>query len=189
MMRTYLKLIFTVFIFLTVTSCLVAQSDDASDKAGLEIGIEVQAYPTGIIPGVRIEKYLNSNSSLNFRVGYQIIDHRDLGVQENEEGTGYGVSMAYRRFLGSDYKGLSLAFRTDLWFNEIEWQNGRAEGISNITVVQPTIMGEYSFRPTSNISITPSLSFGWEWNATTDGAPTGEGAILLLGVSFGMGLK
>lgn len=167
---------------------LHAQAKDLSKEKAFEFGIEIQAYPTGIIPGIRCEKYLTAKSSLNIRLGYQLIDHRDLGVQDNEEGSGYGASLAYRRFFKSDHQGLSLAFRTDLWFNKIDWTNEMVSGTSNITVIQPTLMGEYAFQVHPSFVITPSLSFGMEWNASTDGEPTGEGAILLLGCTFGFGM-
>ena len=187
-MRTVLKMSFTFLLSILMSLSLYAQNGDTSADKGLELGIEIQAYPTGIIPGIRLEKYLNSNASLNFRLGYQLIDHRDLGVQENEEGSGFGASVAYRRFFNSNHKGLSLALRTDLWFNTIDWTNGTLEGVTDITVVQPTLMGEYAFQVSPSMVITPSLSFGWEWNVSTDGEPTGEGAILLIGCSFGFGI-
>jgi len=181
---------FIVFFSLIIIDSSYAQSEPEGRSVykTFDIGIELQVYPTGIIPGIRLEKYLNSYSSLNLRLGYQLIDHRDLGVQDNEEGNGYGASIAYRTFLGSCHKGLSFAVRTDLWFNKIDWESGSDSGTSNITVIQPTLMAEYAFRPTRDLSITPSLSFGWEWNASTDGEPTGEGAILLIGVTMGYGL-
>ena len=186
-MRTFLKSALTLVFCLTIVLFCSAQSDLSATK-NLEIGLEIQAYPTGILPGIRIEKYLNSNSSLNLRLGYQLIDHRDLGVHENEEGSGYGASLAYRRFFKPDYKGLSLAIRTDLWFNEIDWRDELLEGTSNITVLQPTLMGEYAIQVSSSMMITPSLSFGYEWNVSTDGEPTGEGAIILIGCSLGFGI-
>jgi len=184
-MRTSLKLIFTFALCVSFAFCSLAQADEEIKERDIEYGVEIQVYPAGIIPGLRIEKFLNATSSINLRLGYQIMDHRDLGVQDNEEGTGYGGSIAYRRFFKPDHKGLSLAIRTDLWFNKLDWQSDNRSGTTNLKVIQPTLMGEYAFRPNSNLSITPSLSFGWEWNASTDGEPTGEGAILLIGCSVG----
>jgi hypothetical protein len=186
-MRTVLRSTLTLVICVAIGFTCLAQTDSSSKK-NLEIGLEIQAYPTGILLGLRLEKYMNSNSSLNLRLALQFIDHRDLGVHENEEGSGYGASLAYRRFFKPDHKGLSLALRTDLWFNEIEWQDKLVNGISKITVVQPTIMGEYSIQINPSMVITPSLSFGWEWNVSTDGEPTGEGAIILIGCTVGFGM-
>ncbi|MDF1698596.1 MAG: hypothetical protein P1U56_22280 [Saprospiraceae bacterium] len=187
-MRTIVKAILINLLCVFITGFSLAQSEETTVLPSLEIGLELQAYPTGIIPGFRIEKYLNNNSSINFRVGYQVIDHRDLGVQENEEGSGYGASFAYRRFLNENRKGLSLALRTDLWFNTIDWENQGAVGTTKIKVVQPNLMGEYAFYSGHNVSIIPSISLGWEWNVSTDGEPTGEGAIILVGCTLGFGL-
>jgi len=187
-MRTILKSTLTLLLFIFLAGTLSAQSEGRPVYKYFDVGFELQAYPTGVIPGIRLEKYLNSFSSVSFRLGYQLIDHRDLGVQENEEGSGYGGSIAYRTFFGSCHRGLSLAVRGDLWFNKIDWENEMNTGTSNITVIQPTLMGEYAFRPNKSISITPSLSFGWEWNVHTDGEPTGEGSILLVGCTIGIGL-
>ena len=187
-MRTFFNFIIpTIFCLLFVVNGN-AQTDNKSDDKGFELGLEIQAYPTGIIPGIRLEKYLNSNASINFRLGYQIIDHRDLGVQDNEEGSGYGASIAYRKFFSPNHEGFSLALRTDLWFNKMDWKNDTTTGTSNITVIQPVLMGEYAFNISSNFSITPSASFGWEWNISTDSEPTGEGAILLIGCTFAFGI-
>jgi len=144
-------------------------------------------YPTGLLPGVRIEKYLDNKSSVNFRAALQIIDHRDLGVQDDETGSGYGFSIAYRRFFKSKDSGLSLAFRNDFWWNKIDWTNESpaSSGSTNITVLQPTAMLEYKIASSSSLSITPSLGFGYEWNIKTDGEETGQGAILLVGVFVG----
>ena len=184
-MPTFLKLISTFVLCLILINGADAQTEKVDDDKSFEWGLEIQIYPTGIIPGLRLEKYLNATSSINFRLGYQLIDHRDLGVQENEEGSGFGASVAYRKFFKANHKGLSLALRSDLWFNKIDWTNGTTTGTSNITVIQPTLMAEYAIRPSDSFSITPSLSFGWEWNVATDGEPTGEGAIILVGCSIG----
>ncbi len=185
-MRIFSKLVFTIGLFFIFVLNNIAQTKDQFLYKNFELGLEVQAYPTGIIPGIRLEKYLNPSTSVNLRLGYQIINHRDLGIQKNEEGSGYGVSIAFRRFFELHHKGLSLALRTDLWFNKMDWRSETDSGTSNIKVIQPTFMSEYSFGLGSNFSITPSLSFGWEWNVSTDGEPVGEGAIVLLGCTFAL---
>ncbi len=187
-MKSVLKSTLPFLFFLFAIFTANAQTENKTVYKYFDVGFEMQVYPTGIIPGIRLEKYLNSFSSINFRLGYQFIDHRDMGVQDDETGSGYGGSIAYRTFFGSCHRGFSLAFRTDLWFNQIDWENDSNKGTSNIIVIQPTLMGEYAFRPTRDLSITPSLSFGWEWNASTDGEPTGEGPIFLVGCTFGWGL-
>ncbi|MFT4568210.1 MAG: hypothetical protein ACI9FN_003179 [Saprospiraceae bacterium] len=150
----------------------------------------MQVYPTGLLPGIRIEKKLTPTSSTNIRFALQFIDHRDLGVHDNEEGNGYGFSLGYRKFFNETNRGFSLLLRADYWKNTIDWAdlNPQISGTSKTTVLQPTALLEYNIRNKSSIIITPSLGFGYEWNIKTIGAPTGKGAILVLGVFIGFQL-
>ncbi len=158
-------------------------------------GLETQAYPTGIIPGIRLE-YVRQHHNINLRLGYQLINHRDLGVHESEKGSGLGFTVGYRyhssRF---DPANWFLGVRNDIWFNELDWKDniGQVDGMgqslevsgtSNIVVVQPTIEAGYTFYLGTHFFLSPSLSFGYEVNVRTEGAEVGQGAILLLGVSL-----
>ncbi len=187
-MSKHLKSTFIIFLLFNFSLHAQITEEIGSDTKNIEIGFELQIYPTGIIPGLRIEKYLSDKSSINIRLGYQIIDHRDLGKHEDETGSGFGISLAYRKFFNSVDNGFSLAFRTDYWVNEIDWIEGLETGTTNIKVIQPTLMGEYIFHVGERLTITPSLTAGWEWNAKTDGQDTGEGAIILIGATFGIGI-
>jgi len=186
-MKSTIKIFFLTLCVLISLSNTQAQSDNSQNRSSL--GIEVQVYPTGIIPGVRYELPLSEMSNLHLRAGYQIIDHRDLGVQDNETGNGYGFSVGYKRFFKSDRSGLALMLKNDVWFNKIDWEDdlttpSPAIGTSNITVIQPTLQAEYGFMLGENAILAPSVAFGLEWNVTTDGRETGEGPILLVGVAF-----
>lgn len=180
-MKFFAPILFCLLLIATASS---SQSEDIVSK-NYEIGLEIQVYPTGIIPGFRYEKFISDKSSINLRLGYQLIDHRDLGKNENETGWGYGPSFAYRRFFKGIDRGLSLALRTDIWFNQIDWEDDNQTGTTNLKIIQPTLMAEYIINGNSKMVITPSLAFGMEWNVVTDGRPTGEGAIVLLGCTFG----
>ena len=176
-------------IFTTIFLCLIA----GFTFAQASIGPEIQIYPTGIIPSVRIEKSISSLANFNFRIGYQIIRHRDLGVHEDERGSGYGFSIGYRRFFSIEKSGFSLSLRTDIWKNIIDWRDAigspnEVSGSTDIIVLQPTLLLEDSYRIGSKVHLIPSIGFGYEWNAKTEGAPTGEGAILLIGVGLLMTL-
>ena len=154
----------------------------------LSIGPEIQVYPTGVIPGLRIEKDINDRSAINFRLGYQWIRHRDLGVHEDERGSGYGFSLGYRKRFTENKKGFSLIVRTDIWWNDIDWKDKidtaeEINGNTDILVLQPTLVLEDVFTLGENLLLIPSIGVGYEWNARTDGEPTGEGAILLIGIS------
>ena len=158
-------------------------------------GFELQVYPTGIIPGIRVEKIRNHHN-INLRFGYQLINHRDLGVQESEKGTGFGFSFGYRYTFGRA-EGWFLGARNDVWFNTIDWRDdiGKVDpmdpnislernGTSNIVVLQPTAEAGYTFPVGKNWLFSPSLSFGFEVNVQNSGEEVGQGPILLLGMSF-----
>lgn len=160
-----------------------------------DIGAEFQVYPTGVLPGLRIDWALNNRSTLNLRTGLNIIRHRDLGVHEDERGLGVGFSLGYRRYFTSITQPLSrwfLGLRSDIWFNAIDWKDhigltNEVKGTSNIVVVQPTLEGGYLFTLGTNkqFTLAPSIAFGFEINVANDGEEVGEGAILLLGISGG----
>lgn len=172
-------------IFLTII--LLAFSQLAFGQ--ISVGVEFQAYPTGIIPGIRAELPLGEHSEANLRLGYQIIDHQDFGVQDDETGDGFGGTLGYRYYLKTDRDGFFGGIRADLWFNTIDWETAGTSGQSNITVLQPTLEAGYRFWLGDNFSIAPALGFGLEWNIATDGAETGQGPIVLGGVSVMFGGK
>ncbi|MEM9920166.1 MAG: hypothetical protein AAF990_18865 [Bacteroidota bacterium] len=180
------------FLSLIFLICLAgnahAQTEGAPHKA---LGIEFQAYPTGIMPGLRFDLGLGAQSSVNLRLGLNILDHRDLGVQDDENGIGFGGSLGYRYHMSSNKAKWFGGIRADLWFNEVDWEDesGRDEalkGTTNIIVFQPTVEAGYIFSlGDKGWYFTPNLSFGFEINVKTDGEEVGEGAVLLVGFSFG----
>ncbi|NNE26340.1 MAG: hypothetical protein HKN09_05815 [Saprospiraceae bacterium] len=148
-------------------------------------GFEFQAYPTGLIPAVYFEQAIGSNADLYARLGYNWIRHRDLGKHDDERGDGFGFSIGYKRFFSKTEKTKwRLGVKNDIWWNSIDWTEGNQTGNTQITVVQPTLELGYVIQK-SNMLISPTLAFGYEVNVRTEGSPTGEGAILLLGVQWG----
>ncbi len=160
-------------------------------------GIELQAYPAGIIPGIRFDLGVSENLNLNARIGYNFTNRRDWGKHDNEEGggPGFGLGVEHTGFL---IENLSIIARTDLWFMDIDWRKTENicpivapcfdmdfTGTSEITVLQPTIGLAYLIPMTARVFIKPSLSFGYEINVKTTGDEVGEGAILLLGFQLG----
>ena len=161
------------------------------------IGFETQVYPAGIVPGLRFDIPIAKNSVLTSRVGYNFTDRRDWGEHDNEEGGGPGFSLGVKKIRFLTEK-LSLHFRTDLWFMEIDWENTREicgfrfctvagidTGETNIIIFQPTFGLVYDFELNQQILLQPSVSFGYEINVKTEGEDVGEGAILLLGLNLG----
>lgn len=151
---------------------------------------EFQAYPTGLIPGVRFEKGFAEKNAVSLRLGYQIIDHRDLGKNDDEVGNGYGFSLGYKRYFKENYQGLYAGVKNDFWWNTIEWKMNpdtpdEFSGETDIVVVQPTAEVGYLFAFDNGWILSPTLAFGFEINVETEGRPTGEGAIFLLGVNVG----
>jgi len=171
------------FFLFAIISCVGL---DAQDDALFEL----QLYPTGIIPGIRLEKNFAQKNAAHIRVGFQLINHWDLGVQEQEIGYGWGTSFGYKRYFKEEFKGFSLGLKCDLWQNFISWTNDKgtaieSSGKTEIYVLQPTIeLGWTKLNP-SNLLITPTAAFGFEWNVKTEGLPTGEGPIFLIGILIG----
>ncbi|MEM9819522.1 MAG: DUF3575 domain-containing protein [Bacteroidota bacterium] len=155
----------------------------------LDFSFEFQAYPTGLIPGLRIEKPFHEKNAVHLRLGYNWIRHGSLGVQDDERGDGFGFSLGYKRYLKSSFRSWYLGLKNDIWFNELDWetevQNATMRGTSKIIVVQPTLEAGHLFLLKNNWIFTPSIAFGFEINVKTEGAEMGQGAILLLGFHFG----
>ena len=182
---TYSSIVSTLFL-----ACLTYVTATGQSNKSYDIGLEIQAYPTGVIPGLHFEYGLSDKNGLFARVGYNIVNHRDLGVQDNEKGGGFGFSVGYRRYFKADRQGFFLGARADLWFNKIDWKENpnlitEVQGRTEITVFQPTAEAGYVVDlKKGNWSFVPSIAFGAEINVKTSGRPVGEGAVLLLGFTF-----
>jgi len=149
-----------------------------------DISFELQAYPTGIIPGFSIDYKIGDRSWLYGRIAYNWIRHRDLGEHEDERGYGFGLSIGYKYNLSADDIGWRIGIKSDVWRNIIDWTEGSDSGSSDITVIQPTIELSYIILKNELIVI-PSLAAGFEVNVRTVGEKTGQGAILLIGLQLG----
>lgn len=156
-----------------------------------DLGLEFQAYPTGILPGVRIEKNFGQRHAAHLRLGANIFDHRHLGKHHTEVGNGFGFTMGYKRYFAENHERFFIGLRNDVWFNEVKWEKDKLPkppiqmtGLTKITVIQPTLEGGFTFVK-NQFFLAPTFAFGFEINVKTDGEPTGEGAILLLGVGAG----
>lgn len=167
-----------IFLFVLLAHLSQAQTD---------IGIELQAYPTGFIPGVSVDHSISDKGMIHARLGANLFDHRDLGVHDSETGSGWGGSLGYHHYFSEGQKGLFAGVRADVWSNHVEWSDNSPVlmGETDIIVLQPTLQLGYTMRSESGWYIKPALGFGIEWNVQTEGEPTGEGAILLLGVQVG----
>jgi len=154
-----------------------------------DVGLEVQIYPTGFIPGLSIDHHVGTKHALYLRAGFNFFNHRDLGEWLSEEGWGYGASLGYKRYLKEDQLGIRVGIKNDIWFNKVDWAgfnqfNSPIFGRTEIIVLQPTAVVEYVW-DFGNLFLVPSVAFGMEWNVKTVGAPTGQGPIALIGFQIG----
>ena len=162
-----------------------------NQNGAFDLGVEFQAYPTGLIPGIHLELGISEKDAIQGRVGYNIVRHRDLGVQDDETGGGFGFTLGYRRYFKPQRSGIFIGARSDLWFNEVDWianidSPDEIRGTSNVTVLQPTAeLGYVVHIGEKGVFFSPNIALGAEININTDGAEIGQGAILLLGFSFG----
>ncbi len=182
---------FFACLFFFNTALLIGQSADDSVYPQRELGIEAQWYPAGAIFGLRYEIISLPGHAINARIGYNVADRKDWGVQDNETGAGPGFSIGYRYYLMNVIEGLFVGGRADMWWLDIDWRDDidgqpSITGTSEITVFQPTI--EVGYRATffnDKISLAPALALGREINIKTKGAEVGQGGIVLLGFSAG----
>jgi len=163
----------------------------SAEKPHRDVSFELQVYPTGVISGVRFELALDDRQAIHLRLGVQEIRHGDEGVQEDERGDGAGFTLGYKRYLRPGLTGLAFSFRTDLWFNSLDWRNNigtpeEVSGRTNVTVLQPTVEISWHRSLGSKYFITPSAAAGFEINVDTDGEDVGEGFIFLAGVLVGV---
>jgi len=159
------------------------------------LAFEFQAYPTGLIPGFRADYHIGQHQSFHVRAGYNRVRHGANGVQDDERGDGFGGTLGYRYYFLEGWTRWFLGARTDVWRTTLDWQekdengNIQSEGTSKLVVLQPTAEAGYRFSLGAGPwFIAPTAAFGVEINVKTEGAPTGEGLILLLGFSIGRNL-
>ena len=180
-----------ILIFVIIFS-FGTQLSQINAQSALDIGLEWQQYPTGSIPGIRMEKPIGKKGAGILKLGYNTFDHKDLGVQDQEEGNGFGFTLGYKHFFKEERKHWSLALKNDVWWNEVNWRDVTTDpetfGVTKITVLQPTAELGYTFLIGESFFLAPHVAFGVEWNVKTVGVPTGEGPILLGGVTAGLRL-
>jgi len=182
------RIIFTIVISFSICRILYAQEESTQRHIG-NIGIDVQGYPTGAIVTLRYEHAIKERHAVNVRAGYNIIRHRNLGVQDDERGGGGGFSLGYRFYLKEQQHGFFFGAKSDVWFNEIQWKSSpnnadERSGITNIIVLQPTAEAGYCWAVANNqLGIAPYIALGSEINVMTKGEEVGQGAIFLVGLN------
>jgi len=164
----------------------------AQDEVGrsFRIGVEGQQYPTGILLGVWTQFATKSQHAWELRLGYNNLDHKDFGRHGSEKGAGFGVTVGHRYYFRSALKSWFGGFRTDLWFNRVEWEDMLSmsgpsnSGVTKVMVLQPTLIAGYQWPLGNHFILVPSIAFGAEINVVTRGEDVGQGAIILWGLNF-----
>lgn len=168
---------------------MAQESGDPGDRT-VPVSVEVQLYPSGQIVGAGITLFrINSVHSLTVRGAYNFVDRGSAGVQDLEEGGGFGAGVEYSYRSGSFLKGTIWALRSDFWWLTIDWEDriplpGEPRfGSTDITVWQPTFQVSYDLLDDDpSWDLTPSVAIGYEKNIRTDGKEVGDGMILLGGL-------
>lgn len=198
-----MKKILPFIIALTFVS-LNAQDSKLKEFDIIDLAVELQASPTGIIPGITLSTNLTSRDALSLRLAANLFDNKDLAFQaginnhKSEKGFGYGASLGIKHYFLADIKKLYGGFRLDIWKNEVQWSNNiysdcedcineNNGGISELETIQPSIMLGWlvEFGKNKNFFISPEIALAYEWNASVKGEETYYGPKFLVGVSLG----
>lgn len=180
------KVLGTILLLFLINPTLMSQE---SNERYFEPGIEIQQYPTGFLLGIRGSVGITTHQVIELRLGYNLLDHQDFGEHDDEIGGGFGFTLGYRYFFKSDHRKWFLGARADIWFNEVDWKDNintpnEVQGTTNVTVLQPTLIGGYYWALNEHFAITPTLAAGAEINIVTEGAEVGQGPILLWGINL-----
>lgn len=176
----YVSVWLILFLGVNLTD-VKAQSDVFKLK---QLGIEVQGYPTGIMPGICMDLTKWEHAAISTRVGFDIARRQDYsGLNDDERGWGPGFSLGYRYYAGGDCSGFYAGVRADMWWLTIAWKDSTnipKQGSTDILVAIPTLELGYLFPfKHSPYKIGVGLSQGREFNLISNGKPVGQGYITL----------
>ena len=167
--------------------CRASIDLDIDPGGNPKTGLELQAYPAGVIPAVRWEWEGKRQDVWSARVAYNRTDRRDWGEHSDETGDGFGAGVGWRRWHKDNRTGLHYGMRIDFWDLDIDWKDDGPpprEGKSDILVAQPVLEGGYSWLTRKDHRLDLTLGLGAEINVDTDGEDVGEGAIFLIGLTY-----
>lgn len=187
----------SILIFICSTVTISAQ--DTQKEAVVtrtDLGFSVQAYPAGIIPTVTLERYLQENTSLFFRLGGNFTDRQDFSDEnDNEEGEGFGASAGYRKHFPMKKGKIVAGLNLDVWNLWIDWSDNidsppETFGSTYTLVLQPWLEVGY-FLPIKNSAsqLGVTLGFGREINIITDGEDVAQDWIGSLSVHYQFSVK
>ena len=108
----------------------IAHADSTTDSRW---GLEVQVYPTGVIPGIRYEWDISTQDQLFARVAYNFTERSDFGEHDDESGGGPGIGFGWRHWLNQTSSEWHYGARLDIWDLEIDWEE---DGPPEVTAKQ-----------------------------------------------------
>ncbi len=178
---------FGVVLRFVVPAALLLQLGPAAQRAVAQqsaAGVELRAYPAGLIPTVRGEWSLAPRTALLVSVGYNATNRRSWGEHDHERGGGPGIGLGLDYTRRHDRLGWRFGVRADLWTLGIHWrEDGGSSGTTRVWVFQPTARVAHAWPIGGGWAIEGSSALGAELNIRTRGEAVGHGAILLLGVA------
>ena len=150
-------------------------------------GIELQAYPAGLIGVGSWDVSLNYPVELRVHAGLNVTRRQDWGKHNDERGMGPGFG-ADATWMLNRLAPFWIGVRADYWFLDIDWEDPDGantdavrRGSTNVQVFQPTVRLGWR-KALSGLNIDVSTALGAEFNVQTDGEAVGQGAILLIGL-------
>tara|TARA_R110001592_G_scaffold40359_9_gene132612 strand:- start:1466 stop:2005 length:540 start_codon:yes stop_codon:yes gene_type:complete len=149
-------------------------------------GLEIQAYPAGMMFMAKTAFSLNEHNVLTTRIGYNMARRQDFGEHDNEEGGGLGFNVGFKHYLKPARSGFYYELKSSVWFMNIDWKDNSPNrtGSTSITVFQPTVMAGYDFNLNSKLSLGLYAGFGYEVNVISSGEDVGQGGMSLVGFSL-----
>lgn len=187
-MQNLLRIFFLYIAFLSGKA--EAQPESKTKVNRLALGAEAQWYPAGWLAGPAAMYFLGKRDVLVGKLSVNFANrHGWSGLNDDEKGTGIGVSVGYRYLLKEKPNTFFIGVRSELYTIKINWKNNiglpaETSGSTRTIVFQPSIEAGYLIRPVSkNWVYTFSGGAGREINVVTKGRPVGQGGIWLLQAS------
>ncbi len=185
-----------ILSFCVISGLFAQKNENAGSTHKKQAGVEVQWYPAGWIVGPVFNYFINPKHVLNFRAGVNMANRHDWsGLNDDEQGTGFGGSIGYRFLFTPKRNSFFLGARIDLWNMKINWENDpgtvqETSGSTRLLVLQPSVeMGYWINFKNSKWDMLLSGGIGQEINIKTNGKEVGQGGMWLLGISTYYTLK
>ena len=184
------QLFIFVFFFLLISNQSFSQdSEQKKDTHNSAFGIAVQVYPSGIIPTINYEYHLTDNTSIQHRLGVNIIDRQDYSDENDEEkGFGFGGSMGYRYHFLKPKGAFIIGVNIDVWNTWIDWKNTnnqiKTSGNTYTLVLQPWLEAGCFIKLKNASKLGFTGGFGREINIITNGKDVAEGWIGSLSIQY-----